>query len=373
MTSWNYFKTRFGRPFVLSAHGLFKLRQKRWSLLTYLSFLISIPFLAEGRHDATFSLDLRQFGWKARNSHSFRVDYSNVTFLSDSLLLVIVNQKSFVEPLAPETKVVPNSKLFIFDLHRREVSRTADVPALQLPQSVLATRSGKFAMLSIAGLQLCSAQLDCGTALHTPGPMAVSPRGSKIIIGGYAGTRQTLVDADTMKPIEELPGGELVIPGDIALLVHKEHYLYLQKDHTQVPLPLSVFPAQFVNDQLIVGFRERDGAVVFGSDGLLRYTLAAKNGLRNREIVFTTCSSGTRFVISESGYTKGNSLVHFLDIDQARPLNYQRIRVVDSDTGRIVFDKTLDPGAYLTWPALSPDAHTFAMLTNGKVEVFELP
>ena len=44
---------------------------------------------------------------------------------------------------------------------------------------------------------------------------------------------------------------------------------------------------------------------------------------------FLPTASGTRFGIYEHGYTLLNSIVNFLDIDDGRPQNFQRVRVID--------------------------------------------
>jgi hypothetical protein len=44
-------------------------------------------------------------------------------------------------------------------------------------------------------------------------------------------------------------------------------------------------------------------------------------------------ASGNRFCFHEKGYTAWNSFVNFLDIDHGRPVNFESIYVMSTDSG----------------------------------------
>jgi hypothetical protein len=83
-------------------------------------------------------------------------------------------------------------------------------------------------------------------------------------------------------------------------------------------------------------------------------------------------ASGTRFGIYEHGYTALNSLANLLDIDEGRPQDFQRVRVIDISSGKEVYKLEWDPRPYLTKPALSPSGHRLARVKAGILEVFQV-
>jgi hypothetical protein len=67
--------------------------------------------------------------------------------------------------------------------------------------------------------------------------------------------------------------------------------------------------------------------------------------------------------------------VNFLDIDSGRSFNFERVTVLETDSGHLLFKLEWDPRPYgggLTDPALSPNGQRLAIIRNGSLEVFEI-
>jgi len=87
---------------------------------------------------------------------------------------------------------------------------------------------------------------------------------------------------------------------------------------------------------------------------------------------FLTMTSGTRFGIYEHGYTRLNSAVNFLDIDEGRPENVQRVRVIDLSSGDEVSRFEWDPRSRSIKPAIAPDGHHIVRVKGGVLEVLQV-
>jgi hypothetical protein len=68
--------------------------------------------------------------------------------------------------------------------------------------------------------------------------------------------------------------------------------------------------------------------------------------------------------------------VNFLDIDHGRPVNFESISVMSTDSGAQVFELRWDPRPYMgtpVTPVLSPDGHEVAVIRHGILEVYQVP
>jgi hypothetical protein len=87
-------------------------------------------------------------------------------------------------------------------------------------------------------------------------------------------------------------------------------------------------------------------------------------------------ASGKRFGIYEYGFTFWNSVLNFWDIDDARPPNVQRVRVIDISSGtevaRLEWDPRQGPLRHSIEPRLSPSGHRLAKVEAGIVEILAL-
>ena len=117
---------------------------------------------ADQKSEPAFHLDLRQFGYLSDEAHGSRGDYSGVVFLSDSTLLVFVNQRIFHGSFSgPDILDEPSSDFVVFDLSNGKVVRTAELPLLKSEHSVAAAGSDQFAVATASDVRLCSIDLGC--------------------------------------------------------------------------------------------------------------------------------------------------------------------------------------------------------------------
>ena len=342
------------------------------------ALLVATTLPTAGRDDpVSFSLDLQPFGYIVEKPGRMVTDSTDLAFLSDDLLLVVLNQREWKKAVEPSLTDAPPAKLLLFDLNTRKVLKTSLLNVEKTWNSVLAVNDKRFVLLNEAGLQLCSSDLRCGSPLRTSGPVFVSPRGTRIAVGGNAQTSQTLLDAKTLQQIDRFAWNKpSVIPGDSTLIVRYGEKLFVRAPGYQDrPLSfggLGVWPdARFLNDETLSAFDYGSRSAVVGRlDGSILYRIPVKEPW-NAEIL--SSASGSRFCIHEFGYTRWNSIVNFLDIDNGRPANLQTMRVFDVPSGKEVLHMEWDPRPYVVNPALSPSGHWLAAVQSGTLKIINVP
>jgi hypothetical protein len=347
-------------------------------LVTLLACCYSAAFAA----DATIAkLDLRTFGYRFTGSTSSFADYTDHGFLSEDLLLISINQRGFgpVEPLFADT---PEYTIVVFSVQHASVAATARMSVDKMAGSVQPIKGQRFAVLNEKGLQFCDAALKCGPPIATSGPMFVSPQGTWIAVGGNRRSQQKVIDTESLKQVAVFERGsvfQLVIPGEGAFLVAKNQFnddsVTIQRPGKQdarltIGSRGNFRELRFLNSDLLACL-DHDASEVVVTDtdarSIRRYKVekAWRTG-------FLSTASGTRFGIYEHGYTILNSIVNFLDTDDGRPQDFQRVRVIDLASGKEVSRLEWDPRPHLTKPALSPSGHRLARVRGGILEVFQV-
>jgi hypothetical protein len=327
---------------------------------------------------ASFQQDLHPFGFLTQAKGQIIGSFTDVAFLSDDLVLVTINTKTYgpVEPLLTDQ---PPSKLLLFDLKQKAIVKTAEMPVEKAEGSVRAVSDGRFVLLNEAGLNVCSRDLECRLVTGTRGPMFVSPKGTKIAVGGNGRTEQRLLDATTFAEIARFPwNGPTVIPGDTALLLRTNNKLYVRSpSEADRELPITGFgvwpDARFVSDKRVAGFESDKVLAVAETTGTTVFRLPV--GHRWYVSQVTPSGSGWRFCFHEAGYTILNSIVNFLDIDSGRPANTESVRVISVQSGKTVLELEWDPRPYvglLSEPALSPAGNKVAIVRGGFLQVIQL-
>jgi hypothetical protein len=307
----------------------------------------------------------------ARGSRS---DYSGVVFLSDSNLLLFVNQRishgSFSGPDIPDD---PSSYFVVFDLSNGKVVRTAELALLKSEHSVAYTGSGRFAVATGSHVRLCSIDLQCDGEVRSSGAIFSSPSGKRLIV--YSQTQQVLLDAENLKPIEAVgtPLKIIGVPGDSGILLQDYLTDRIKTEAGDVVLPLKDYglwpSSRFVSDTLVVGFYSKKEFAVVGTNGVFHYALRLdadpwKSG-------FVPSAGGLRFAVNAGSYSAFKSTVDLFH--QEGPPDFQRISVIDSQAGQVVFSQVWRRGIFLTPPALSPSGRMLAVIHQGVLDVFNLP
>ncbi len=125
-----------------------------------------------------------------------------------------VNNRVF-EPVEKLFSDQPPSKLLLFDISHKSLLKSSQMSVEKAAGSVKAIRDGQFVLLNQSGLLLCSRDLECGPPLQTPGPLFVSPQGTRIAVGGNGRTEQKLLDASTLKELEHFSRSSHIIPATL--------------------------------------------------------------------------------------------------------------------------------------------------------------
>jgi hypothetical protein len=326
-----------------------------------------------------FRQDLRSFGFPTTNGGAIMTNFTNVIFLSNDLVLVTVNTRTY-GPVEKSDSDQPPSKLLLFDLSQKGLAKSSEMPVEKFHDSVKATHSGNFVVLNESGVHLCSADLKCTLSVGSLGPLLVSPQGTRLVVGGNGQTEQTLLDADSFKQLDHFPWGQAaVVPGDGGpVLIQRSDKLFLRlPGHPEKLLPFDgggIWPtARFLNDTAIADFQSETTLSVVGLDGNVLFTRPAAARWHSE---ISTTSSGSRFAFHESGYTKLNSIFNFYDIENGRHYNLENVQIISTDSGTLLFELSWDPRPYvgpLSSPALSPDGHKLGLIRGGFLEVYRIP
>ena len=121
------------------------------------------PQSAEAKDKFSFRAKLKQFGYV---TDSYGGEYSSLSFLSDNLLLVTINQgvSHGVDPLVTDE---PPSTLIVFDLTTKQAVRRASMVVRKSARSVAPLVSGDFLVLSMSDVKMCSPDLHCERSFPT--------------------------------------------------------------------------------------------------------------------------------------------------------------------------------------------------------------
>jgi len=331
---------------------------------------------AEMQPKPVFRQDLRPFGFLTNSHGQIIGSFSDINFLSDDLVLVTVNTRTYGNGV-PLLTDQPVSKLLLFDVPHRTLLKKMEMPIEKSAGSVRATRGGAFVVLNESGLHLCSRDLECSMQISTRGPLFVSPEGLRIVVGGNGQTEQKLLDSASLAELGHFPWMKPnVVPGDGAVALRSDDALIVRipgKPDQAVPFGGGgIWPdARFLNRTTIADFESDKSLAVAKLDGSILFRVPVTARWNVTEIA--TSASGSRFCFHEAGYTTLNSVLNFYDIDDGRPFNFETADVMSIETGKSLFQLRWDPRPYVGYPstpALSPDGHKIAVIRNGFLEVF---
>jgi hypothetical protein len=254
--------------------------------------------------DPIFREDLHPFGYPQELPHQMIADYTDLAFLSDDLILVSMNERSFANSVELLNTDKPPSRLLLFDISQKTLVRNSERTVEKFMGSVHATHDDNFVVLDQSGIQLCSKDLKCGlpSMIAGHGPMFVSPRGSRIMAGGNGQNEQKLLDADSSKTINHFAFGQAAMPGDTAVLATRGNQLYLLRDdgHEKV---LSFhggglrLDAQFLSDDVFSTYENDRTLVGVDLDSSIRYRISILPQWSGTDIV--PAASGSRFCIHQ--------------------------------------------------------------------------
>lgn len=257
--------------------------------------------------DPIFREDLHPFGYPIKLPYQSVADYTDLAFLSENLVLVSLNVRTFAGGAEPLNTTNPASTLLLFDVSRKMLLKSAQLSIEKFDGSVRATRDGRFVVLQGSEIRLCSEYLDCGTSksISGDGPMFVSPRGTRFMAGGNGQNRQELLDGDSLQTLNYFSFGQAAMPGDTAVLATRGRQLYLLRDG--MPDELLSFSggnirldAQFLSDEVFAIFEGSKTLSVVGLDGKVIYRIPVLPHWSGTDVV--PAASGSRFCVHQKAY-----------------------------------------------------------------------
>jgi hypothetical protein len=322
-----------------------------------------------------FRRDLRPFDYPTDTLGGIVGSFSDISFLSDDLVLVTINTTTFGDEGSSDFDQ-PESRLLLFDLSRGDAPTATAMAVRKAKDSVQSAGNGSFVLLNRAGVQICSRALQCGPAIQAGGPMFLSPQGTRIAAGRI---EQKVLDGSSLRVLQEFGANEpKVIPGDNGLLYTQHGKLYITlADHPEPQFVLDtastgVWPeARFLDAKTIAAMQADKSMAIAQIDGAILSREPLSPGSFVAEV--STSAAGLRFCFHDAGYTGLNAFLNFFSIE--RPFNLERVRVVDVATGKPIFRLRWDPRPYvglLARPALSPDGKRLAVIRHGFLEVFDV-
>ncbi len=329
--------------------------------------------------DPIFREDLHPFGYPQKLPHQIIADYTDLAFLSDDLILVSMNERSFANSVELLNTDKPPSRLLLFDISQKMLVRSSERAVEKFMGSVHSTHDGNFVVLDQSCIQLCSKELECSLprAIAGPGPMFVSPRGTRIMVGGNGQNEQKLLDADSLKTINHFAFGQAAMPGDAAVLATRGKQLYLLRDDG--PEKALSFrggglrlDAQFLSDDIFAIYENDRTLVGVNLDGTIRYRISILPQWSGTDIV--PAASGSRFCIHQNAYKVWGSKLSVSDDHKTRDVDI--FRIFDTRSGKELLHFEWDPRPYISTlgaPSISPSGHRLAVIHSGYLEVFELP
>jgi hypothetical protein len=324
-------------------------------------------------------VDLRAYGFVTKIPVQAAAGYTDVIFLTDDLVLVTVNNRLFA-PLDLTFSDLPPAKFLLFEVSGNRLLKTIDMRLEKYPGSVKAVEDGRFVILTEAGLQLCTRDLECSPPRPARGPLLVSPAGTRIVVRGKGNTDQVLLDGKTLNELARYASGNpSIVPCDGPILAIEDRKVYFQSSgQSDRRLPFedssSSPSARCINRKAVAGFESDKKLAVASTEGNVLFRVPVRARWQMAEVV--TSASETRFCFYEKGYTAWNAFVNFLDIDQGRPVNFESISAMSTDSGKKLLELQWDPRPYagiLTPPALSPDGRKLAVIRHGILEIFQIP
>lgn len=322
------------------------------------------------------SLDLRKYGYNFVDGAPVG-DYTEMAFLSDDVLVVSINQRTFSESPMLADADSPKSEVLVMDLKTNRIITSAEMPLRKYVGSLHAVSGERLAVVTLDGFQLCTRDLRCGPTIHGPGPLFVSPQGMRIVVGGNGMTRRKVFDVETLREIASFEDSDFtesgggVIPGNSALLVSRgtTSFAILQPGKEDRLIEFSrggeFTESRFLDDERVIFLDHASGtAVVSNLDGrqLHRYQLE-----KVYRTSFLPTASGKRFGIYE---------YNLPGIEEDGPHYFQRVRVMDNPSGNEVakfqWDPQSDHVSHAVTPQLSPSGRLLARVRNGVLEVLPI-
>lgn len=297
--------------------------------------------------------DLRQYGFPDLAKAQRVDDNTDLQFLSNDLLLTSINERHWNGPVEPLDTDQPPATFVLFDVNAKRIVKMTHYPVEKFDGSVRATIEGEFVVLNEAGIHVCSSSLACGRAFPSNGPVRVLPGGTKLVAGGNGQTEVDLLDSSTLQVLSQ--------PAPSSLTMGLMDGIFLKGK--------GIISDSVVADGLISNSEE---IRVQKLDGTSLYNIPVTSGF---DTTLIPNRSGSRFCVLEQSYTRWNSIVNFWDIDNARPHNFGRVRVFNTDSGKQLFELSWDPrpSYFIPRPTISPDGHKLALIQHSELEVFDVP
>lgn len=336
--------------------------------------------------EPVFRQDLREYSLEIKASNLQIVSYNEIAFLTDDLVVVAVNQRTIRKPIELSNVDEPPASLLFFNITKKALIRSARMLVEKDSNSLQPLSGARFAVRNESGIQICSMDFSCSQpiTISGQGPLVASPRGTSFVAGGYGRTEQVLFDSLTEKELARFPWeNPVVVPGDGVSLLRYDNRPQLftkeagkPKRAVQSNGDVGIFlpNSRFISDSVVAINESVETLLVARLDGVFMYRVPVHSWYKATSVI--SSASGRRFAIRESDFTPWNSITHFYDVEETRPYDLEKIRVLEVESGKTLFDIERDPRPYinrLTLPALSPDGHHVATIYRGFLEVYEIP
>ena len=139
----------------------------RTTLGTRIVLLVLSAMIGACSHRTTdlspaFTVDLQPWGYSNEPSGPPTASYSSLAFLSDDIVLVVINERRFTQAVEVSLTDEPASKVLLFNIRSNLLVTTAQIPVEKQPGAVQISEGGHFSGWNESGIQLC----DLRTQVH---------------------------------------------------------------------------------------------------------------------------------------------------------------------------------------------------------------
>lgn len=358
--------------------------------ISLLALLIAIDSAQGATERVLCQVNLAQYGFNF-DEHSPVADYSGLTFLSEDMLLVSIVQRQFHSGAQSMFVDSPSSTLLLVDTNQGRVISLADMPIEKWWGAIQFAAGGQFVLWNRSGIQICGSNFKCGSPINGQELRLVSPRGTTAVVLNHRNEVRDdigswgeldVLDVQQTKIVAMFPcrlpdrSFEEIVPGDGVLLISNLINTFLrqpgkQDQRVQFNGKGTFADSRFLGPQTFAYFDWDASQAVIATLGPRElYRLPVQRVWRSG---FLTTYKGTRFGLYEHGYTRLNTLLNFLDIDEGRPENFQRVRVFDTSSPNEIAQFNWDPRPHLVKPALSLNGRRLARIRGAVLEVLSVP
>ena len=201
----------------------------RTTLGTRIVLLVLSAMIGACSHRTTdlspaFTFDLQPWGYSNEPSGPPTASYSSLAFLSDDIVLVVINERRFTQAVEVSLTDEPASKVLLFNIRSNLLVTTAQIPVEKQPGAVQISEGRHFSGWNESGFSFVTSELKCTAPARFCWSYYGVSEGPCNRGGRVGSTGQKLLDGLSLHELATYPqGNPAVVPDDAVLLRYAGH------------------------------------------------------------------------------------------------------------------------------------------------------